>query len=111
VGPRLGAQLWVEAHIRRCWSNDVPAMLVRRGHDMAGVVLLKINRIDDGCTVLAPATDLDGNRTWFHASGEPWIPEADVDVYIARRLESDPDLWVIEIEDREGRHFLDEPVE
>ncbi len=109
--PRLGAQLWVEAHIWRCWTNDVPAMLVRRGHDMAGIVLLKINRIEDGCTVLAPATDLDGNRTWFHASGEPWVSEADADGYIARRLESDPDLWVVEIEDREGRHFLDDPVE
>ena len=111
MAPRLNAELWVEAHIRRCWSNDVPAMLVRRGDDMAGIVLLKINRIDEGCTVLAPMTGLDGERVWFHASGEAPVAEAEADAYIARRLDSDPDLWVVEIEDCDGRHFLDDPVE
>jgi hypothetical protein len=111
VEPRLNAGLWVDAHIRRCWSNGVPAMLVRRGDDTAGIVLLKLNRLDDGCTVLAPATGLDGERIWFRASGETPVAESDADAYIARRLDGDPDLWVIEIEDRDGRHFLDDPVE
>ncbi len=109
--PRLRAELWVEAHIRRCWTNDVPAVLVRRGDNTAGTVLLKINRIVGGCTVLAPSTGIEGERIWYSATGAEPVAEAEADAYIARRLDSDPDLWVVEIEDREGRHFLDDPVE
>ena len=35
--------------------------------------------------------------------------EPDLDRAIARQRGFDPDLWVIEVEDRLGRHLLDEP--
>ncbi len=34
--------------------------------------------------------------------------EAEVDAALARQRGFDPDLWVIEVEDRAGRHLLDE---
>ena len=38
--------------------------------------------------------------------------EAEANGYLARQREFDPDLWIIEVEDRAGRHFLgDEAVE
>ena len=46
-----------------------------------------------------------------HACGPDWVEEADADAYIDRRVKNDPDLWVLEIEDREGRAFLDEKIE
>ena len=36
-------------------------------------------------------------------------PEAEVDAAIGKQRGFDPDLWVIEVEDRAGRHLLDEP--
>ena len=49
---------------------------------------------------------MTGDRRWIElALGD----EAEVDATVARQRSFDPDLWVIEVEDRQGRHLLDEP--
>jgi hypothetical protein len=108
--PRLSAKMWAAAYIRRCQSMAVSAMVVHHGDDTAGVVLLKINTLVDGCAVYQPATDMDGHRYWRMATGNALVSETDADAYIDRQRGYDRDLWVIEVEDREGRHFLEEPV-
>jgi hypothetical protein len=60
--------------------------------------------------VLSPSNGGDGTRIWLRATGAAPVAEADADGYIARQVKRDPDLWVIEIEDRHGRHCLDDPV-
>jgi hypothetical protein len=87
-------------------------MVTRRGDDTAGSVLIKINRLGPGCRVLTPTTNFeDGTRMWLKGTGPDWVDEMDADAYIARQIKNDPDLWVLEIEDREGRAFLDERIE
>jgi GMP synthase (glutamine-hydrolysing) len=110
--PRLKTGIWVKAHIRKAAVAGVPVVVVRHGDDDAGTVLIKVNTLTpEGCTVLAASRDLDGRRVWRRATGDAPVSEADADGYIARQTGYDSDLWVIEIEDREGRHFLDEPIE
>lgn len=108
--PRLKAEIWVTGHIRRCYALDMPAYLRHRGDRDAGGILLKINRFEAGCELLEPTMDRSGQRAWMRASGPEPIDEAEADAAIARRLKTDPDLWVVEIEDRDGRHALDEPI-
>ena len=107
---RLKAGLWVRALIRRAEAGGAAAFVVRKGDETAGTVLIRLSRLDGTCTVLSPTTAMDGGREWLRATGAEPVPDADADAYVARQLGYDPDLWVIEIEDRDGRHFLDESV-
>jgi hypothetical protein len=110
VEPRLKTGFWVQALIRRCAVQAVPAVVVRHGFEDAGAVLLKINGLQGQCYVLSAGSDLEGDRVWRRATGPGLVAEAEADGYIAREAKRDPDLWVIEIEDRALRHFLDDPV-
>ena len=116
IQARVTAELWIKAHIRRCDAYGIPATVVRRGDRTAGAILVKVNYLGPGCMVLAPANSLDGNisgggRQWRRATGQPLVPETEADAYIARQLNMDPDLWVLEIEDREGRHLMEDILE
>jgi len=106
--PRLKTELWVKAHLRRCASEAVPAFVLRHGDDDSGMVLLKINAMATGCKVFTQARDLEGRLGWAAALEGAFVPESDADAFIARQTAIDPDLWVIEIEDREDRSWFDD---
>jgi hypothetical protein len=95
---RLKTGLWVKALIRRCDLAAVAVVVAARGDPDSGVVLLKLNARDEGCSVLTQARDPNGELIWMRATGPTAVAETDADSYIARQRRRDPDLWVIEIE-------------
>jgi hypothetical protein len=106
----LTTGLWVHAQVRICDRNFIPATIVRHGDDDAGTVLVKINRFEHGVTVYTPATSLDSEPMWSRGTGPNPVSEAEADAYIARQVQYDPDVWVLEIEDRRGQYKLDGKV-
>lgn len=105
--PRLAAGVWVSAYLARLRLADIPAFVVRRGDDTAGAVLIKVNSLDGQARVMQRSYDLmSGARQWTVLS-EGDEPAADAS--IAKQAGFDPDLWVIEVEDRHGRDLLDQP--
>lgn len=106
----LSTDVWVAALIRRAELGGAFAVVARKGDARAGAVLVKVlNRGDGTARLYAEATRGDGERIWMQPAAAD--SEPDLDRYIARALKIDPDLWVVEIEDKQGRHFLVEPVE
>lgn len=104
---RLTSEIWVAAYLTRCRLADIPAFVVQRGDHTAGAVLVKLNTLDGAAKCFQRSFDLmTGERQWMTLTeGE----EAEVDASVAQQRSFDPDLWVIEIEDKAGRHLLDEP--
>jgi hypothetical protein len=105
----ISTDVWTGALIRRAQLDGAFATVVRKGDPVAGAVLVKVmNQSDKTFTLYASAIRGEGETVWMQpTAGE----EIELDAYIARARGRDPDLWVIEIEDRQGRHFLTEPVE
>ncbi len=101
---RLPSHVWVMAHVRRSNAQGIPATVARKGQATGGTLLLKVNQLEHGCRVLSQMRDLDGKLGWMAAFKGELVPETDADAYIARAVARDPDLWVVEIEDRHGRH-------
>ena len=81
--------------------------MTHRGEAMGGMVMVKLNQLDLGCRVLTQQRGLDGNLGWLAAFENRLVPEAEADAYIARAVKRDPDVWVVEVEDRAGRHLFD----
>ncbi|MGR3805266.1 DUF1491 family protein [Marinibacterium profundimaris] len=105
---RLTTSFWVSAYRQILSLNGIPAFVTAHGDDTAGAVLIKLNTLDGTATLYQRSVDLmTGNRKWIElAQG----PEPDVDASVTKQRGFDPDLWVIEVEDRRGRHFLDDPA-
>jgi hypothetical protein len=103
---RLTADIWVSAYLTRLRLSEIPAFVVKRGDATAGAVLVKLNTLDGQATSFQRSFDLmTGDRHWTILTQGP---EAEVDASITKQRGFDPDLWVIEVEDKHGRHLLDE---
>ncbi len=103
---RLTAEIWVSAYLTRLRLTDIPAFVVKRGDNTAGAVLVKLNTLDGNAQCFQRSFDLmTGERNWVTLVEGG---EASVDASIAKQRGFDPDLWVIEVEDKQGRHLLDQ---
>lgn len=107
---RLKSSIWVSAYVRRCHIEGAYAVVRRRGAEEAGAVFVKLDRLDGTATLFAPAAqallDEDSGERRFEPVGEGDDPAA-IEARLVRELRFDPDLWIVEVEDRQGRHFLD----
>jgi hypothetical protein len=103
----IPTHIWVSALVRRAELGGAFAAIVHRGDAERGDVLVKVTTERGKARLYGPAFSPEGPATFEQLAPED---EAGCEALIARRLGYDRDLWVVEIEDRHGRHFLTEPV-
>lgn len=112
---RLKADIWVKAYLRRCAVAGAAGFVVKRGDSDGGTVLIRINMLDGRSHLLSPAptgfSDDGGMRRFVARTSLDGDDDAVVEAMIKKSLAVDPDVWVVEIEDRDGRSFLEEGVE
>jgi hypothetical protein len=107
--PRLKAGIFVRALIRRAEVAGASAFIVRKGAEEAGAVILTLSRLDGTCLLLNQARNGKGELVWARPLGDRG-DEAKARTWLDKQVRFDPDLWIVEIEDRQGRAFVDEPI-
>ena len=115
---RLKTGIWVAAYLRRCNVEGVFAAVRRHGAEEAGAIFVKINRLDGTGALFGPAPQSafdeaqPADRLFVVVAGRDTpAADADIEARLTKEIRFDPDLWVIEIEDRGGRNFLDNVVQ
>jgi len=110
---RLKTALWVAAYLRRCQVEGLFAVVRRRGAEEAGAVFIRVSRLDGTSDLFGPAPQsevgaaLGADRVFSASLASQAVPDAAIESYLAREVKFDPDVWIVEVEDRSGRHFLD----
>ena len=121
MSARLKTALWVQAQVRLCDLQFIPVAVTRRGDPDAGSILLKLLHKDGLCLLLRRTTNFEGEQGWAiaarggaaegTAAATNEVSEQAADGYIERESERDRDLWVVEVEDYDGRYEIDGPIE
>ena len=113
---RLKSGIWVAAYIRRSQIEGAQAVLRRRGAEEAGAVFIKVSKLDGTAEVYGPAPQSafdearPSDRAFIRSLKSDSPTDADAEAYLARQIKFDPDIWIVEVEDRAGRNFLDTVV-
>jgi hypothetical protein len=110
---RLKSAIWVAAYVRRCHIEGAFAAVRRRGAEEAGAIFIKLNRLDGTAELFSPAPQASFDQA--HPTDRAFTPclrpqpvaEDKVEERLVREIRFDPDAWIVEVEDRTGRHFLD----
>jgi hypothetical protein len=108
---RLKSDIWVKAYVRRLSVGGRQAYIVRHGDDDAGAIYIRINRLDGSSLLYGPApASLSGQETdrrWVGFFKGEAKPDVEVDGLLERESRTDPDLWIVEVEARDGAHGLE----
>jgi hypothetical protein len=109
---RLRSDIFVSALIRRAEIEGAGAVLRRRGAPEAGAIFVKIDRLDGSAALLGPAPQSEApppgvDRLFARLHHEEWVASGEAEARLSREIAFDPDLWIVEIEDRAGRAFVD----
>jgi hypothetical protein len=102
--PRVTSEFWVSAYKKVLESHAIPIFVVQKGNMKAGAIIVRVSDLQGLSKIFLQSYDLDGNRRWIElAAGE----DSEMDGVILRQKEVDCDLWVLEVETRNGHHYLD----
>ena len=112
---RLKSAIWVSAYVRRCQVEGAYAVVRRRGSEEAGAIIVEVDRLDGSLTLFGPAPqsafeEAAPDRAFTPLHAAETITTAEAEAILARELRFDTDLWIVAVEDRAGRHFLDAVV-
>jgi hypothetical protein len=112
---RLRSDIWVSAFLRRAEIEGAFAVLRKRGSAEAGAIFIRLDRLDGTVALYGPAPQSemeadDPTRRFRRMHEAEWTDALSLEDRLKREMKFDPDLWIVDLEDRQGRHFLDDAL-
>jgi hypothetical protein len=102
VSERLSTELFVQGHVRQCFARGITAVVAHKGDAWGGSIIIRINLLGPGSKLFTQTRDADGEIAWLPVQGGALLNEEEAGTYIERQIGRDPDIWVVEIEDKAG---------
>jgi hypothetical protein len=100
----INSEIVVKALIKTANKNFIDAYLIKRGDINAGEIFLKLNNLE-GYSMLYSYRKSKMKNPWEVYGSKSWQIESDINKKIDKIIKVDTDVWVIEIEDKEGKFF------
>jgi len=97
---RLKTHIRVSAILRRAQASGAFAAVLRRGDPDAGALW----RQGVSLTRYTEQMAVSGAREWYQDGP---FDEAEMTLRTNKAVDRDPDIWLVEVEDAQGRAFLD----
>jgi len=112
---RLRSDLWIAGYLRRATAAGAFVAVRRKGEVSAGAIFIRIDRLDGTGTLFGPAPqtlseDAAGGRVFVRLHGTETIPDEKIEQRLSKETNFDPDCWIIDVEDKAGRSFLDDAL-
>lgn len=111
-------RFWIDALLARAHAAGASGYIVHKGDEDAGSIIIKIISFREIPRILIQSRNMDGDLIFVDISQTVLKGEIDcrmaeqlTDEYIEKRIKQDRDVWVVEIDDKQLRHFLTETVE
>ncbi|MFD0915881.1 DUF1491 family protein [Pseudahrensia aquimaris] len=107
---RITSEIFISALRRRAESAGAFVMVLAKGEQAAGAIYIVVRRAHGKADLVGPAPqsyfdDMPNDRRF-----ETLLSDAEMDAVqerLDREKQFDPDVWIIEIDDRQGRCFVD----
>ncbi len=107
---RLKTEIWVKAYLRQAMSEGIAGYIATRGDAFAGAVYIHIDDLNGSHYLFGPAPagldESSDERRWIPCFPDGPVNKEQAENYISQQKKYDPDLWIVELEDKQGRHFL-----
>jgi len=100
----------VDALVRRVNQAGGFAMILARGEDMGGVILIQTLEKGQFSGLFERMIDFDGVASLARCGPEAGSDSLTIDDYVQRRRRSDPDLWVVELDIADAERFAAETI-
>jgi hypothetical protein len=108
---RLRSDIFVAALIRRAQNEGAYVALRRKGAEQAGAIFIVVNSLDGRLDLYAPAPQMAFDEAVpadrLFSQVLTGIDDAKVDARLDQEISFDSDCWIVEIEDRDSRPFVD----
>lgn len=110
MSDRLTSRMLASALVRRAGQQGGFATVVRKGDEVAGAILLLCleKGMDFGLFERVP--DYEGGYRLMRCGPDAGAASEESSQYLERRVKSDPDIWIIELDIAQPERFAAETI-